>query len=56
MRTIKPSDYESFTIVGNGWRTTMYDFNKALHQWNSMNYGTFIGNKRNGETAILDSK
>lgn len=56
MRTIKPSEYESFTIVGNGWRVVMYDFNKALSQWKNMNYGTFFGNKRSGESAILDTK
>lgn len=56
MRKINENDFESFSIVGNGWCFTVFSWNKALREWNNVKSGTLYGRKPNGIDCIIDTK
>ena len=58
MRKINENDFVNFTIKGNGWNMTMFSFIGILAQWSKLTGPglTLLGLKKNGNTAIIDSK
>lgn len=56
MRKVNEENYESFSIVGNGWQFKVYSWQKAKAEWHNMKYGTLYGNKPDGSKVIIDSK
>lgn len=58
MRKINENDYISFTIhiEKNGCNITLNTLKSALKEWNNISAGTLFGNKKDGTSAIIDSK
>lgn len=58
MKKVNTQEFVSYTITGPGWSVLIHDFNNAKREWNNINKAgcNFIGNRRNGSTAILDTK
>ena len=58
MRKINENDFVNLTIKGNGWSMTMSSFIGILAYWSKLTGPglNLLGLKKNGDTAIIDSK
>jgi len=56
MLKINEEDFVNYTIIGNGWSLTVAKFKTAQKEWENIERGQLVGNKYNGDTAIIDSR
>lgn len=56
MLKINEEDFLNYTIVGNGWSMTTAKFKTARKEWENIPHGQLVGNKHNGDKAIIDSR
>lgn len=56
MRKIDETQFDNYTIAGNGWTYTVSSLQKAVTDFKEMQSGILYGNKPDGSRAILDSK
>ena len=57
MKKFDPTQFESYTIAGNGWNYNIDNKDIALKEWKTIQVSaTLYGNRPNGTRAILDTK
>lgn len=57
MKKFNPTQFESYTIAGNGWNYNIDNKDNALKEWKKIQTSaTLYGNRPNGTRAILDTK